>query len=176
MICSVLQLYGQKSTLQIYNYSSYYLEAVLEANGLSGNCFPKISLSDYSTNPLTIPPGSLSNPFIAVYPKYNLGPSSSVPVQQWLVQSSATNTPIVRQASHPSLNDTSIFTTATDWTECHMVTRDANFIYSDELEMGNPSYDQCNSHSYTYRLASVTEAEWFTITSGADKYTIVQVF
>lgn len=57
-----------------------------------------------------------------------------------------------------------------------MVTRDANFVYGAELELGDPSYDACNSVSETYQDRNYVIGEWFTITSGSEKFTIVQVF
>ncbi|WP_144282716.1 hypothetical protein [Chryseobacterium echinoideorum] len=167
---------AQQSTLLVYNYSSYFLEARIEANGLNGNCYPRISSNDYSSYNLTFDPASGGTPFIAQFKKFNQGLSSTPPVSQWLVQSSATNPPLWRIPSHPVFVDTSVFTTSTDWTDCLMVARDASFNYGAELELGDPAYDSCNGVSETYQFRSTLEGEWFTLTSGSEKFTIVQVF
>lgn len=167
---------AQQSTLLVYNYSSYFLEARIEANGLNGSCYPRVSSNDYSNYNLTFDPASGGSPYIAEFRKFNQGLSSTPPVSQWLVQTSATNPPSWRIPGHPSLNNTSIITTATDWTDCLMVGRDANFNYGAELELGDPAYDSCNGPSQTYQFRSTLEGEWFTITSGSEKFTIVQVF
>ncbi|MOA41839.1 hypothetical protein D3C78_1638420 [compost metagenome] len=57
-----------------------------------------------------------------------------------------------------------------------MVTRDANFVYGAELELGDPAYNSCNGPSETYQNRSLVEGEWFTITSGSEKFTYVQVY
>lgn len=167
---------AQQSTLMVYNYSPYFLEARIEANGLNGSCYPRISSNDYSSYNITFPPASGGSPFIAKYPKYNQGSASNPAINQWLVQSAAINPPLWRPTSHPQLSNTSIVTTSTDWTDCLMVTRDANFVYGAELELGDPSYDTCNSVSETYQDRNYVIGEWFTITSGSEKFTIVQVF
>ena len=167
---------AQQSILMIYNYSPYFLEARIEANGLNGSCYPRISSNDYSSFNITFPPASGGSPFVAKYPRYKQGPSSNPLINQWLVQSSATNPSIWRVAGHPVFYDTSIFTTDTDWTDCLMVTRDANFVYGAELELGDPAYNSCNGPSETYQNRYLVEGEWFTITSSSQKFTYVQVF
>lgn len=46
---------AQQSTLMVYNYSPYFLEARIEANGLNGSCYPRISSNDYSNYNITFP-------------------------------------------------------------------------------------------------------------------------
>lgn len=171
------QIYSQTSTFVLNNYSSMNLEGTLFANANSGSCFPSVTSGNGSWWSVFVQPGTAANPSVITYDKYALAGAAATnyPLSQWWVQSAATSTPGYRGLTHPSIAQTGAIANNTNWTGFYFVTRNASG-YHEEHPIGNPLYSSCTGCFFTYNDAGITEAEWFTLTSGGVEYTYVQVY
>lgn len=163
-------LLSQASTLEINNFSPYYLKVRLGASGLggSGSCFPSV-ISGIDQ----VPPGSPSAPFKIIYSKYTNSNTSSVPIPSWLVTSTYGATQFNRPCGHPALNPAGPIATYSDWSYFIFQTFDGGIVNYDDFNLGVGS---CNGTVYTSQIGNYSEAEWFTISSGTSVTTYVQIY
>lgn len=171
-VLAAQSFFSQTTKLAIYNYSNYKLIPRFGAHGPS-SCYPAVLANvDPALGIITIPPGSPSVPFITEY-TYSTSNMSSVPIMTWFVRTSVANPGIDRAYNHPAVSPNSGVSTGSNWSFFIFQARDnANNAYGD-FWMGTGS---CSGNLNTYYANAYAEAEWFTITSGTNGYTIVQVF
>ncbi|WP_143884990.1 hypothetical protein [Chryseobacterium binzhouense] len=157
--------FSQVTPLTINNYSSYKLTGRLRAADLT-NCVPELYVGNtLSSGNFTIPASSSTE-----YVKYYTANTATIPVFDYLVRMSNTTPASVLPYNHPNVVAIS---PTTDWSFYAFDLRDAaNNIY-DHFELG---VVPCASNYPTYEMGSVSEAEWFTITSGGTVHSYIQIY
>lgn len=159
--------YSQISTLTINNYSTYYLQVRLGANGPSGTCLPSV------ISGIQVPPGTSLSPFTVTYDKFANSGLSAVPIDSWFVTTSFTSPGIMRPYNHPALNPSGPIALNTDWSYFVFQTFDGGSVTYDHFQLG---VGNCNGTHYTAQSGTYSDAEWFTITSGGTVTTYVQIY
>lgn len=161
-VCS----FAQQSVLHINNYSSYLLNGRLRANDVT-NCLPELYMGNtLSSGNFTIPPYGM-----VVYDKYYTANLATYPVTDYLVRLCTTCS-----AGTLAYNDPNVIAMSptSDWSFFVFFVRDPatqNILDQHELTMGS-----CNPSVNTYSLGSVSETEWFTISSGGVVNSYINIY
>jgi len=171
-VLAAQSFFSQTSKLAIYNYSSYNLIPRFGANGLTG-CYPAVLANPLpGIGTITVLPGTPSTPFITEY-TYSTSNLSSVPILTWSVRTALTNPSVNRAYNHPAVSPSSAVSTGSNWSYFIFQAQDNSSNAYGDFWMGT---GVCNGTVSTYYANAYAEAEWFTITSGTNAYTILQVF
>jgi len=169
ILCLLLGMYSfaQQSTLVINNYTNYKLTGRLRANHVT-NCLPELYVGNtLASGNFTIPPTTT-----ATYEKYFTANVAPIAVNDFLVRMSTTTPAAVLAYNHP---DVISISPITDWRFFAFDVRDntsINTVY-DSFQIGISS---CGAIYPTYQLGSVTETEWFWVSSGGTTYTFINIF
>lgn len=159
-------VWAQTSTMVINNYSNYYLEGRLGANGQCNPLIFAVPLAGQSI--FTIPPVTTTS-----YEKYKSSNVSTVPILEWLVNTGSGSS-VVRPYYHPVFDSFGPVSLYSDWSMFWFSTFDSSHIFFEEFKMGVNT--NCTGNSVTYQLGSYAEAEWFTITSGSTVFTNLNIY
>lgn len=159
--------FSQISTLVINNYSVYTVTGRLRAADIT-NCVPELYMGNtLGSGNFTIPAGTTTD-----YPKYYTSNVAPIPVNNFLVRMSNTTPASVIPYNHPN-----IFTISptTDWSFFSFDVRDPasiNTVY-DHYDIG---VAPCAGNYPSSGVGTVSETEWFTITSGGTIFTYINIY
>jgi len=169
--------YSQGSTLIINNYSlAYDFHGNIQALNVAGGCYPIIS----SNNPDMVVVPADSNEINGLHLEYKnyrdqFG-TSLYPMAAWNVSLSATNqTP--RAWNHASLLPGGVISNNTKWVGSKFQMYHKGTNNPETFFNGNLGADvaPCITNE-SYITTPYGDAEWFTITSGGNNYTYIQIF
>jgi hypothetical protein len=159
--------FAQQSTLVINNYTIYKLTGRLRANDVN-NCVPELYIGNtLASGNFTIPPTTT-----ATYEKYFTANVASIPVYDFLVRMSSTTPATLLPYNHP---DVISISPTTDWRFYAFDVRDntsINTVY-DSFQIGISS---CGATYPTFQVGSVSETEWFWVSSGGTTYNFINIF
>ena len=159
--------FSQVSTLVINNYSAYTLTGRLRATDLT-NCVPEIYMGNtLASGNFTIPPTTTTD-----YPKYYTANTAPIPVNDFLVRLSYTSPATVLAYNDPNMYAIS---PTTDWSFFAFDVRDPgsiNTVY-DHYDIG---VAPCAATYPTNGIGTVSETEWFTITSGGTIFSYINIY
>lgn len=170
--CSLVYSQGM---LIINNYSGYDFHASLSANNFSGGCYPYV----HALNPNTIIAPAYSNTAngnAIIYKNYRDQYNNSLfPIVQWQVSTSPTSTQ-PRAWNHASLQPGGPISSNTLWSNTKFQMYFAGTNTPETFFSGNlgNSANPCVSIDDLI-ITQYGKAEWFTITTGTDVTTYLQI-
>jgi len=171
--------YAQGGTLILNNYSKFDFYGYIIANNPSGNCYPHIS----SANPemVRVPYDShMGNGKALVYENYRDQYTSSLyPMATWSVALASGSSSITPRAwNNPSMAPGLVLSNNTKWatTKFVMYYPGTTDLAPDNFSGAVTLFNNCYNAPSNFTTSSGNGAEIFTITSGTDTVTYIQLF
>ncbi|KPE48948.1 hypothetical protein [Chryseobacterium indologenes] len=171
--------YAQGGTLILNNYSKYDFYGYIMANNTSGNCYPSISSADPEM--VRVPANShMGNGNELRYDNYrDQFLNSLYPMTAWSVAlASGGSSTTLRAWNNPSMAPGLVLSNNTKWatTKFVMYYPGTTDLAPDNFNGAVTLFNNCYNAPSSFSTPSGNSAEIFTVTSGTNTITYIQLF